>query len=42
MKLRLVKLAAALHKEWQQIPQQRIQNLVQGLRRRLAARIAVQ
>ena len=29
----LLELEAALHREWQQIPQQRIQRLVQGMRR---------
>ena len=38
----LLELEAALHREWQQIPQQRIQRLVQGMRRRLDATIAVQ
>ena len=38
----LLELEAALHREWQQIPQQRIQCLVQGMRRRLDATIAVQ
>ena len=37
----LFELEAALHRKWQQIPQQRIQRLVQGIRRRLAT-IAVQ
>ena len=38
----LLELEAALHREWQQIPQQRIQRPVQGMRRRLDATIAVQ
>ena len=38
----LFELEATLHREWQQIPQQRIQRLVQGMRRRLDATIAVQ
>ena len=38
----LLELEAALHQEWQQIPQQQIQRLVQGMRRRLDAIIAVQ
>ena len=38
----LLELEAALHREWQQIPQQRIQRLVKGMRRRLDAAIAVQ
>ena len=37
----LLELVDALHREWQQIPQQRIQRLVQGMRRRLDAIIAV-
>ena len=40
--LTLLKLEAALHREWQQIPQQRIQCLVQDMRRHLDAPIAVQ
>ena len=38
----LLVLEAALHRKWQQIPQQWIQRLVQGMRRRLDATIAVQ
>ena len=38
----LAELEAALHQEWQQIPQQWIQGLVQGMRRYLAVTIAVQ
>ena len=38
----LLELEAALHREWQQIPQQRIQHLVQGMRRHLDVSIAVQ
>ena len=38
----ILELEAALHQEWQQISQQRIQRLVQGMRRRLDATFAVQ
>ena len=38
----LLELEAALHRKWQQISQQRILRLVQGMRRRLDATIAVQ
>ena len=40
--LTLLELEAALHREWQQIPQQRIQHLVQDMRRHLDATIAIQ